>query len=128
MDTTKIIVAGCGPTGAMVSSLLSQYSIPHVVLERDEVVNSDPRGIALDEDGIRCLQACGIYDKIFTEIGQCWSLSLLPLHDQQLIKTSSLGMGHFDFIGGTQRDLSRKPFMTMNYSTVRPETNPPFHP
>lgn len=71
MDTTEIIVTGCGPTGAMVSSLLSQYSIPHVVLERDQVVNSDPRGIALDEDGIRCLQACGIYGKIFTEIGQC---------------------------------------------------------
>lgn len=78
MDTTEIIVVGCGPTGAMVSSLLGQYSIPHVVLERDEEVNSDPRGIALDDDGIRCLQACGIYDKIFTEIGQCWFLPLLP--------------------------------------------------
>jgi 2-polyprenyl-6-methoxyphenol hydroxylase-like FAD-dependent oxidoreductase len=51
--------------------LLSQYSIPHVVLEKDCEVNADPRGIALDEDGIRCLQGCGIYDKIFTEIGQC---------------------------------------------------------
>jgi 2-polyprenyl-6-methoxyphenol hydroxylase-like FAD-dependent oxidoreductase len=69
--TTDIIVCGCGPTGAMVSVLLSQYSIPHVVLEKDCEVNADPRGIALDEDGIRCLQGCGIYDKIFTEIGQC---------------------------------------------------------
>jgi 2-polyprenyl-6-methoxyphenol hydroxylase-like FAD-dependent oxidoreductase len=71
LETTDIIVCGCGPTGAMVSVLLSQYSIPHVVLEKDCEVNADPRGIALDEDGIRCLQACGIYDKIFTEIGQC---------------------------------------------------------
>jgi len=71
VETTDIIVCGCGPTGAMVSVLLSQYSIPHVVLEKDVEVNKDPRGIALDEDGIRCLQACGIYDKIFTEIGQC---------------------------------------------------------
>lgn len=69
-ETTDIIVCGCGPTGAMVSVLLSQYSIPHVILEKDVEVNRDPRGIALDEDGIRCLQACGIYDKIFTEIGQ----------------------------------------------------------
>lgn len=90
MDTTKIIVAGCGPTGAMVSTLLSQYSVTHVVLERDEALNSDPRGIALDEDGIRCLQACGIYDKIFTEIGQCWSLPLLPLHDQHLAANQNI--------------------------------------
>ena len=74
METTDIIVCGCGPTGAMVSTLLSQYAIPHVVLERDAEVTADPRGIALDEDGIRCLQACGIYDKVFTEIGQGLSL------------------------------------------------------
>lgn len=70
-ETTGIIICGCGPTGAMLSVLLSQYSIPHVILEKDMEVNADPRGIALDEDGIRYLQACGIYDKIFTEIGQC---------------------------------------------------------
>lgn len=74
VETTDIIVCGCGPTGAMLSVLLSQYSIRHTVLERDSEVNVDPRGIALDEDGIRCLQACGIYDKIFTEIGQCRSI------------------------------------------------------
>ncbi|KAJ3466376.1 hypothetical protein MRS44_007034 [Fusarium solani] len=105
LETTDIIVCGCGPTGAMVSVLLSQYSIPHVVLEKDCEVNADPRGIALDEDGIRCLQACGIYDKIFTEIGQC--------------------MGNFRFIGKVHHDLSRKPFMMMNYSTTEGGTGHP---
>lgn len=71
-DTTDIVLCGFGPTGAMLSTLLSQFSIPHVVLERDLEVNVDPRGIALDEDGIRYLQACGLYDSIFTKIGQCW--------------------------------------------------------
>ncbi|SCO90055.1 uncharacterized protein FRV6_14183 [Fusarium oxysporum] len=103
--TTDIIVCGCGPTGAMVSVLLSQYSIPHVVLEKDCEVNADPRGIALDEDGIRCLQGCGIYDKIFTEIGQC--------------------MGNFRFIGKVHNDLSRKPFMMMDYSTTEGGTGHP---
>ncbi|KAH7110237.1 hypothetical protein EDB81DRAFT_927213 [Dactylonectria macrodidyma] len=105
LETTDIIVCGCGPTGAMVSVLLSQYSIPHVVLEKDCEVNADPRGIALDEDGIRCLQACGIYDKIFTEIGQC--------------------MGNFRFIGKVHHDLSRKPFMMMDYSTTEGGTGHP---
>ncbi|OAQ82124.1 monooxygenase [Purpureocillium lilacinum] len=89
----------------MVSTLLSQYAIPHVVLERDAEVTADPRGIALDEDGIRCLQACGIYDKVFTEIGQA--------------------MGTFRFVGGVHSNLSRKPFMAMDYSTTEGGTGHP---
>jgi 2-polyprenyl-6-methoxyphenol hydroxylase-like FAD-dependent oxidoreductase len=71
METTDVIIAGCGPTGAMLSALLGKTSVPNIVLERELEINTDPRGIALDEDGIRYLQACGIYDKIFSEIGQC---------------------------------------------------------
>ncbi|PNP47870.1 hypothetical protein TGAMA5MH_00922 [Trichoderma gamsii] len=105
MEMTEIIVCGCGPTGAMLSVLLSQYSIPHVVIEKESDVNADPRGIALDEDGIRYLQACGIYDKIFTEIGQC--------------------MRNFKFIGKEHHDLTEKPFMTMDYSTTEGGTGHP---
>lgn len=71
MEKTDVVICGCGPTGALLSVLLSQYAVSHVVLEKELEVGSDPRGIALDEDGIRCLQACGIYSKVFTEIGQC---------------------------------------------------------
>lgn len=70
-DSTEVVICGFGPTGAMVSALLSQYSVPHVVIEKDADINVDPRGIALDEDGIRCLQACGVYQEVFTKIGQC---------------------------------------------------------
>ncbi|UKZ74770.1 hypothetical protein TrVFT333_002440 [Trichoderma virens FT-333] len=105
IETTDIIVCGCGPTGAMLSVLLSQYSISHVILEKENEVNADPRGIALDEDGIRYLQACGIYDKIFTEIGQC--------------------MGNFKFIGKEHHDLTKKPFMMMDYSTTEGGTGHP---
>jgi 2-polyprenyl-6-methoxyphenol hydroxylase-like FAD-dependent oxidoreductase len=73
METTDVIICGCGPTGVMLGNLLARYSVQTIILERDQDVNTDPRGIALDEDGIRYLQACGIYDKIFTEIGQCTS-------------------------------------------------------
>jgi 2-polyprenyl-6-methoxyphenol hydroxylase-like FAD-dependent oxidoreductase len=73
METTDVIICGCGPTGAMLGNLLARYSVQTIILERDQDVNTDPRGIALDEDGIRYLQACRIYDKIFTEIGQCTS-------------------------------------------------------
>ena|ERR1700761_6412875 len=71
LETTDILIVGCGPTGAMLSTLLGQYGVKNIALEREPEITTDPRGIALDEDGIRCLQACGIYDKVFTDIGQC---------------------------------------------------------
>ncbi len=54
----------------MLSAYLARQGVKHVVLEREPDITSDPRGIALDEDGIRLLQGLGIYDKIFTEIAQ----------------------------------------------------------
>ncbi|CAG9942525.1 unnamed protein product [Clonostachys rosea f. rosea IK726] len=105
VETTDVLVCGCGPTGAMLSVLLGRHGVQNIVLERDLEVNVDPRGIALDEDGVRYLQACGIYDKIFSEIGQC--------------------VGNFRFVGGVHNDLQRKPFMVMNYNTTEGGTGHP---
>ncbi|KAH7078113.1 hypothetical protein BKA63DRAFT_552239 [Paraphoma chrysanthemicola] len=105
IETTDVIVCGCGPTGAMLSVLLGQHAVPNIVLERDKEINTDPRGIALDEDGIRCLQTCGIYEKVFTDIGQC--------------------MGNFRFVGGEHNNLAAKPFMVMNYNTTEGGTGHP---
>ncbi len=69
-ETTEVIICGCGPTGAMLSGYLGRLSVNNIVLEKELDITQDPRGIALDEDGIRYVQGLGIYDKIFTEIGQ----------------------------------------------------------
>jgi 2-polyprenyl-6-methoxyphenol hydroxylase-like FAD-dependent oxidoreductase len=69
-DTTDVVICGCGPTGALLSANLSRLGVRHIILEREPDITTDPRGIALDEDGIRSLQAVGIYEKIFTDIGQ----------------------------------------------------------
>lgn len=70
MEYTDVIICGGGPTGALLSGLLGRYGVKNIVLERELGVTEDPRGIALDEDGIRCLQAVGLYEKIFSQIGQ----------------------------------------------------------
>ena len=70
-ETTDVVICGCGPTGAMLSAYLGQMSIPHIVIEKEPEITTDPRGIALDEDGIRSLQGIGIYDQIYSEIGTC---------------------------------------------------------
>ena len=72
-ESTSIVICGCGPTGALLSAYLGRASVANVVLERESDVTTDPRGIALDEDGVRLLQGIGVYDHIFTDIGACKS-------------------------------------------------------
>lgn len=70
IESTDVIICGCGPTGALLSAALGRHGVKNVVLERELDVTEDPRGIALDEDGIRYLQAVGLYDQVFSRIGQ----------------------------------------------------------
>jgi 2-polyprenyl-6-methoxyphenol hydroxylase-like FAD-dependent oxidoreductase len=70
-ETTNVVICGCGPTGALLSAYLGKLSIQHIVLEKESTITTDPRGIALDEDGIRLLQGIGIYRQIYSEIGTC---------------------------------------------------------
>ena len=71
IEETGVIICGGGPTGVVLSALLGAMQVPNIVLEKEKEITNDPRGIALDEDGIRILQSIGIYDKIYTEIGSC---------------------------------------------------------
>ncbi|KAJ5968759.1 hypothetical protein N7501_005007 [Penicillium viridicatum] len=97
-ETTDVVICGCGPTGAMLSTYLGRMSIPHVVIEKEPGITTDPRGIALDEDGIRALQGAGIYDLLYSDIGTC--------------------MHKFKFIGGTDKVLDKKAFLEMDYGTT----------
>lgn len=71
MEETPIVIVGFGPTGALLSAYLGNYQIPHIVLERDLKICTDPRGIILDDDGIRIVQglAPGIYEKLWKDVG-----------------------------------------------------------
>ncbi|KFZ01298.1 hypothetical protein V500_00813 [Pseudogymnoascus sp. VKM F-4518 (FW-2643)] len=96
-ETTDVLIIGCGPTGAILSALLSEFAVPVIVLEKQAAITEDPRGITLDEDGIRLLQAVGLYDKVYTEIGS-------PI-------------GRANFIT-SKDDLQSRPFMTINLDTT----------
>ncbi|KAH8884980.1 FAD/NAD(P)-binding domain-containing protein [Thozetella sp. PMI_491] len=98
VETTDVIICGCGPTGAMLSCLLGKQGVRNIVVEKEDDITTDPRGIALDEDGIRALQGVGLYGDIYTKIGTC--------------------MGVFNFVGGIHQDLRKKPFLRMDYNTT----------
>jgi hypothetical protein len=65
----EVIICGCGPTGALLSANLSRLGVKHVIIEKDPAITTDPRGIALDEDGIRLVQGVGKYKELFTDVG-----------------------------------------------------------
>lgn len=70
-ETVNVLICGCGPTGAMLSGYLSRMGIENIVIEKEPQITTDPRGIALDDDGIRYLQGLGLYEHIFSKIGSC---------------------------------------------------------
>lgn len=69
----EVIICGCGPTGALLSANLGRLGIRHLVLEKEAAITTDPRGIVLDEDGIRSLQGVGKYEELFRDVGKCKS-------------------------------------------------------
>lgn len=70
-ETTDVLICGCGPTGAMLSGYLGRMGVSNVVLEKEAAITTDPRGIALDDDGIRLMQGLGLYKDMFTKVGSC---------------------------------------------------------
>ncbi|KAJ9603784.1 hypothetical protein H2200_011970 [Cladophialophora chaetospira] len=101
METTDVIICGCGPTGALLSGLLGQLNVQNIVLEREKEVVTDPRGIALDEDGIRILQEIGLYDKIYGEIAQPIEWAYFISGKNGLLTRPFLGMHAGTSEGGT---------------------------
>jgi 2-polyprenyl-6-methoxyphenol hydroxylase-like FAD-dependent oxidoreductase len=71
LETTDVLICGCGPTGAMLSGYLDRMAVQNIVLEREAEITTDPRGIVLDDDGIRFMQGLGLYGHVYTNIGSC---------------------------------------------------------
>jgi 2-polyprenyl-6-methoxyphenol hydroxylase-like FAD-dependent oxidoreductase len=77
LETTDVLLCGCGPTGAMLSGYLDSMAVQNIILEREAEITTDPRGIVLDDDGIRYLQGLGLYEHVYTDIGSCEYCNLL---------------------------------------------------
>ncbi|KAJ5579400.1 hypothetical protein N7450_008267 [Penicillium hetheringtonii] len=101
-ETTDVLICGCGPTGAMLSGYLGKLRVRNIILEKEADITTDPRGIALDDDGIRLIQGLGLYEHVFTEIGSYISKA--------------------KFIGGTHRNLHANPFLHFDTASTEGQT------
>lgn len=64
-----VIIAGAGPTGAVLAALLGQAGLRTLVLERDRTVHPLPRAVHMDHEALRILQGIGLASHLET-IGQ----------------------------------------------------------
>ncbi|OZJ04425.1 hypothetical protein BZG36_02925 [Bifiguratus adelaidae] len=99
-EETDIIVRGCGPTGAMLAGYLGTMNVRCIVLEREGEIVTDPRGIALDEDGIRLVQGLGF------SLGDHHDLTKGAVMVMDY-GTSEGGTGHVGFICHKQPGLEK---------------------
>ncbi|HEY0224712.1 MAG TPA: FAD-dependent monooxygenase, partial [Pseudolabrys sp.] len=62
-----LLIAGCGPVGAMATNLLGRAGLRTLVVEREREPNAQPRAVHIDHEIMRLFQNVGL------------SLALLPL-------------------------------------------------
>lgn len=62
-DSVPVVVGGAGPTGVTAATLLAQYGIPSLLLDRWESVYPQPRAVHLDDEIRRIITWLGIGDE-----------------------------------------------------------------
>jgi 3-(3-hydroxy-phenyl)propionate hydroxylase len=61
--SVPVVIVGAGPTGITAATLLAQYGVQCVVLERWEDVYPKPRAVHADDEVCRILARVGVYDE-----------------------------------------------------------------
>ena len=72
-----VVIIGAGPTGLTAATLLAQYDIPCLVLDRWDAVYPQPRAVHLDDEVYRIVAGLGIRDEFAAISRPCHGLRLL---------------------------------------------------
>ncbi len=75
--TVPVVIVGAGPTGLTAATLLGQYGVECVVLERWESIYPRPRAVALDDEVHRILARLGLRDRFAAISWPCHGLRLV---------------------------------------------------
>lgn len=64
----QVAVIGFGPSGAVAASLLGQYGIRSLVIDRQRAVYDKPRAIAIDHEILRLFDNLGVADEVLPHV------------------------------------------------------------
>jgi 3-(3-hydroxy-phenyl)propionate hydroxylase len=76
-DSVSVIIVGAGPTGIAAATLLGQYGISTLVLDRHETVYPLPRAVHADDEIYRILARLGVGDEFAAHRRPAHGLRLL---------------------------------------------------
>ncbi|GAY19087.1 bifunctional 3-(3-hydroxy-phenyl)propionate/3-hydroxycinnamic acid hydroxylase [Mycobacterium sp. shizuoka-1] len=77
IDPPSVVIIGAGPTGTTAATLLAQYGVRSLVLDRYADVYPQPRAVHLDDEVYRILHRLGIADEFATISRPALGLRLL---------------------------------------------------
>lgn len=63
-DSTQVLIVGAGPTGLAAANLLGLYGIHTLVVECDPSTSTIPKGIYIDDEFFRTLDAIGVASEV----------------------------------------------------------------
>src|SRR6476660_6607116 len=77
-----VLLAGCGPVGAIIANLLGRHGVNVMVVDKSTKVFEAPSVIELDDDALRVLRLAGIEEHDFETIAIPAVHVSSPSHDQ----------------------------------------------
>jgi 3-(3-hydroxy-phenyl)propionate hydroxylase len=77
MSAVPVVIVGAGPTGLTAATLLGQYGVECLVLDRWESVYPQPRAVHLDDEIYRVLARMGVAEQFAAITRACHGLRLL---------------------------------------------------
>jgi 3-(3-hydroxy-phenyl)propionate hydroxylase len=83
-DPPPVVIVGAGPTGVTAATLLADYGIPCLVLDRWKSVYPQPRAVHLDDEINRIVARLGVAEEFATISRPALGLQLLD-HDLRLL-------------------------------------------
>lgn len=62
--TTEVLIVGTGPTGLALANLLGSRGVDVTVIDKRDRLIDYPRGVGLDDESFRTIQAMGLVDEV----------------------------------------------------------------
>lgn len=63
-----VVIVGAGPTGLTLANYLGMAGVSVVLLERNATTVQAPRGVSIDDESLRTMQAIGLVDQVLENV------------------------------------------------------------